>query len=67
MKVSNVDDVGQMRRRRGTSTKRMMNEQTLGIMSAWCMFGHLSYSQAYHGKQDDPVEEEDVANAETEA
>jgi hypothetical protein len=22
--------------------------------------------QAYHGKQDDPVEEEDVANAETE-
>jgi hypothetical protein len=26
-----------------------------------------SYSQAYHGEQDDPVEEEDVANAETEA
>lgn len=25
------------------------------------------YSQAYHGEQDDPVEEEDVANAETEA
>ena len=25
------------------------------------------YSQAYHGKQDDPVEEEDIANAETEA
>lgn len=24
------------------------------------------YSQAYHGEQDDPVEEEDVANAETE-
>jgi hypothetical protein len=40
--VSNVEDVGQTRRRRGTSTKRITNEQILGVASAQCSFRHLT-------------------------
>ena len=41
MALSKVDEVGQMRRRRGTSTKRMMKEETLregGARGVSCEF-----------------------------
>jgi hypothetical protein len=63
MKASNLEEVGQIRRRRGTSMNMRMNEHTLPIVSAGSGPGGPLCLQENDAEYDQKVEVEDVGNA----
>lgn len=68
MKASNLADVGQMRSRKGTSMKRMMNEQALQWSEWWIVIAEIwPILQADDGENDAEDGGEDVGNAEGKA
>lgn len=68
MKVSNLGEVGQIRSKSGISMKRMMKADTLEeVSSKFVVHGAASFVQADDAKQDDPVEVEDVCDAQCKA
>jgi hypothetical protein len=68
MKVSNLEEVGQMRRSNGTSMNRMTNEHTLKQGQSWFAARKLGGAiQANNAKRNNEVDVEDVGDAECEA
>lgn len=68
MKASNFEEVGQIRRRKGTSTKRIIKAETLLRVRIALSQGIWLDSQAQNGEDNVPtVKSKDVGNTESDA
>jgi hypothetical protein len=68
MKESNLGDVGQIRRRKGTSMKRIMNAEALIQVRSYNSLGKKSNSHAETTEDDqDRIKGEDIGNSKRKA